>query len=373
MSLLVMQYLKALGVAISVGLIFARVVFAQEDVGEIAQLGLRESAVPARDMKAWRRPTKIVVLIDSATRLQWFQQAVAGSKVQLFGAHNPSEFLSLVKGADAVEGICTPEVIEAGSDLRWIQTQGVGVENCLAIPRVASGNIILTNMQEIDASNVAEHAMALVLALSRQIPAFVTSQKERTWITHLPREMTELQDRTMLIVGLGANGTAIAQRAHAFGMHIVATRHSGAPGPGFVDYVGAAGELQALIGRADFVVSTVPLTPQTEGLFDAAMFAKMKHGAFFINVGRGKSVVTADLVKALNDGQIAGAGLDVVDPEPLPPNDPLWLAQNVIITPHVANLSAKKMERFWLVMRENLRRYVLGDRLLSVVDPTRGY
>lgn len=368
-----MQSLRAFGVAVCLGLFFTDMARPQDDAAAIAELGLPESAVPARDMKAWREPTKIVVLIDSAARLQWFQEAVAGSKVQLVGAHNPSEFLSLVKGADAVEGICTPEVIEAGAELRWIQTQGAGVENCLAIPRVAGGNIILTNMQQIDAPSVAEHAMALVLALSRQIPAFLANQKQRTWTAPLARPMTDLQDRTMLIVGLGANGTAIAARAHAFGMHIVATRHSGAPGPAFVDYVGAPAELQSLVGRADFVINATPLTPQTEGLFNAALFARMKRGAVFINVGRGKSVVTADLVKALNDGQLAGAGLDVVDPEPLPPSDPLWLAPNVIITPHVANLSARRMQRLWLVMRENLRRYVRGDRLLSLVDPTRGY
>jgi phosphoglycerate dehydrogenase-like enzyme len=361
------------GVALILGLFLAQIACAQDEVKEIAELSLRQSSVPVRDMKAWRRPTKIVVLIDSEARLQWFRAAIAGSKVQLLGAHNPSEFLSQVKGADAVEGICTPAVVEAGSELRWIQTQSVGVENCLAIPRVDSGSIILTNMQEIDAPNVAEHALALLLALSRQIPAFVTNQKERTWTTHLAREMFDLQDRTLLIVGLGSNGTAIAERAHAFGMHIIATRYSSASGPGFVDYVGAAGELPALIGRADVVVNTTPLTPQTTGLFDATMFAKMKRSAFFINVGRGKSVVTADLAKALGTGQIGGAALDVVDPEPLPPNDPLWLAPNLIITPHVANQSAKRMERFWLVMRENLRRYVVGDPLLFVVDPKRGY
>ena len=191
-----------MGVALILGLILAQIACAQDDVKEIAELSLRESSVPARDMKAWRRPTKIVVLIDSEARLQWFRAAIAGSKVQLLGAHNPSEFLSQVKGADAVEGICTPVVVEAGSELRWIQTQSVGVENCLAIPRVESGNIILTNMQEIDAPNVAEHALALLLALSRQIPAFVANQKEHTWTTHLAREMVDLQDRTLLIVGM---------------------------------------------------------------------------------------------------------------------------------------------------------------------------
>jgi phosphoglycerate dehydrogenase-like enzyme len=156
-------------------------------------------------------------------------------------------------------------------------------------------------------------------------------------------------------------------------MHVIATSNSGSSRVSGVDYVGKPDELARLIGRADVVVNAAPLTPKTARLFDAAMFEKMKRGALFINVGRGKSVDTADLVQALNSGQVAGAGLDVVDPEPLPPDDPLWRTPNVIITPHVANQSPLRMLRFWAVMRENLRRYVVGDRLLSVVDPARGY
>jgi phosphoglycerate dehydrogenase-like enzyme len=324
-------------------------------------------------MRLWHPPRKIVVLIDSEARLQWFRDAIPASPVKLVGAHNPAEFLVQVRDADAVEGICTPEVINAGRQLRSIQTQGAGVEDCLAIPRVGDGQILLTNMRAVDAQNVAEHALALVLALSRRVGTFINAQQRSTWLAHPLDDMADLQGSTMLIVGLGANGTAIAERAHAFGMHIIATNDNGAAGPSFVDYIGKPDELLKLISRADFVVNAAPLTPKTLGLFNAEMLGEMKATAFFINVGRGRSVVTPDLVKVLNDGEIAGAALDVVDPEPLPPDDPLWKIPNVIITPHVANQSPLRMERSWAVMRENLRRYVRGDRLLSVVDPVKGY
>ncbi|MEQ9449861.1 MAG: NAD(P)-dependent oxidoreductase, partial [Rhodospirillaceae bacterium] len=151
------------------------------------------------------------------------------------------------------------------------------------------------------------------------------------------------------------------------------TRNSSRDGPAFVDYVGLASELPELIGEADVVVNATPLTPATTGLFDAAMFERMKTSAFFINIGRGASVVTDDLVTALERGHIAGAGLDVTDPEPLPNGHPLWSAPNVIITPHIAGVSQLKLDRVWEVMRENLRRYVAGEKMLSVVDPTLGY
>jgi phosphoglycerate dehydrogenase-like enzyme len=359
--------------AITLGLIFSHTTYSRDDSDVITELGLQESAVPVRDMGAWRKPKKIVVLIDSPARLQWFHEALAGTEVELFGAHNPAEFLAMIKGADAVEGLCNADIIAADANLRWIQTQGAGVEGCLANPRVASGDILLTNMQRVDSSSVAEHTLALILALSRQLPAYVSSQRRRTWGSRLSGDMVSLQGGTILIIGLGGNGTAVAERAHAFGMHIIATRPNGPPELAFVDYIGAPDELASLIGRADVVVNAAPLTPQTTGLFNAAMFDKMKRTALFINVGRGKSVITMDLVRALNDGRIAGAGLDVVDPEPLPPGHPLWQARNVIITPHVAGRSTLSAERSWIVMRENLRRYIRGEKLLSIVDPKRGY
>lgn len=352
--------------------LFARLSFAEEDAASvIAALGLRESVVAARDMKDWEKPHKIVVLSDSAARAAWFQEVA--KDVTVVGARSRAEAMAQIVDADGLVGGCDPDLINAGAKLRWIQSQAAGVEDCLAIPKVRNGGVILTNMQRVNGPNISEHAMALILTLTRQINAYLANQSEGTWDRQPPQKLMDLDGHTMLVVGLGGIGTMIAERAHAFGMHVIATRDRDHEGPSFVDYVGVADELPKLIGQADIVVNVTPLTPETTGLFNAAMFERMKPGAYFINVGRGKSVVTDDLLAALKTGRIAGAGLDVVDPEPLPKDHPLWHALNVVITPHVAGSSELKLDRAWLVMRENLRRYVAGDKLFSVVDVERGY
>jgi phosphoglycerate dehydrogenase-like enzyme len=346
--------------------------FAEENpTSVIAALGLRESDVAARDMNQWEKPRKIVVMTKSAARVAELQRAVKG--VTVVGAPTRREAMAQIADADGLIGNCKVDVINAGVALRWIQTLSAGVEHCVAIPKVHNGGIILTNMQRVNGPNVAEHTMALILTLTRQINAYLANQSVGIWARGPRLKLMDLEGHTMLVVGLGGIGTAIAARAHAFGMHILATRGSGHEGPNFVDYVGVADELPKLIGRADIVVNVTPLTPETTGLFNAAMFARMKPNAYFINVGRGKSVVTDDLLAALKTGRIAGAGLDVVDPEPLPRHHPLWHAPNIVITPHVAGRSELKLDDAWLVIRENLRRYVAGDKLYSVVDVTRGY
>jgi phosphoglycerate dehydrogenase-like enzyme len=212
----------------------------------------------------------------------------------------------------------------------------------------------------------------MLLSLSRGLYLY---QARDTWERGLvPEErLWELTGKTMLVVGLGGIGTEVARRAHALGMRVIATRGSRREGPDFVSYVGLADELLDLAPQADVVVNAAPLTPATTGLFDARFFAALKPGAYFINVGRGRSVVTADLLAALEAGQIAGAGLDVTDPEPLPDGHPLWSRPDVIITPHVAAGSDLRVERLWTVLRENLRRYAAGEPMLSVVDTARGY
>jgi phosphoglycerate dehydrogenase-like enzyme len=352
--------------------LFASLSSAEENAASVvAALGLRESAAAARDMKGWQKPRKIVVLSDSADRVAWLQQAATG--VTVVGARTRAEATAQIADADGLIGSCDPNVINAGARLRWIQTVAAGVEDCLANPKVRDGGIILTNMQRVNGPNISEHAMALILTLTRQINAYLANQIEGEWDRRTPQKLMDLDGHTMLVVGLGGIGTAIAERAHAFGMHVIATRSSGHEGPSFVDYVGVPDELPKLIGQADIVVNATPLTPETTGLFNAAMFERMKPSAYFINVGRGKSVVTDDLLAALKTGRIAGAGLDVVDPEPLPKDHPLWHARNVVITPHVAGRSELKLDRAWLVIRENLRRYVSGDKLFSVVDVKSGY
>jgi phosphoglycerate dehydrogenase-like enzyme len=156
-------------------------------------------------------------------------------------------------------------------------------------------------------------------------------------------------------------------------MRVVATRASGRTGPEYVSYVGLPDELLKLTKDADFVVNCTPLTPETTGMFNREFFAAMKPSAYFLSVGRGQSTVTADLIAALRDGRIAGAGLDVVDPEPLPADSPLWHLPNVVITPHVSANTEVSREQRDALLRENLRRYVAGDPMLAVVDIERGY
>ena len=156
-------------------------------------------------------------------------------------------------------------------------------------------------------------------------------------------------------------------------MRVIATRNSSRNGPDFVDYVGLSDELPKLMAEADVVVNALPLTEATTNLFNADLFARMKPTALFINVGRGGSVVSTDLVDALKSGTIAGAGLDVQDIEPMPEDHPLWDAPNLLITPHVSGFGDAGRDMFWSILRENLRRYATGDKMLSVVDIEKGY
>jgi phosphoglycerate dehydrogenase-like enzyme len=224
---------------------------------------------------------------------------------------------------------------------------------------------------------MAEHALALLLALARALPVYVGEQQAGAF-TRGFRELRaerplELEGKTLLVVGLGGIGTEVASRAHGLGMRVIATRNSRREGPDYVDYVGLADEYVELAKRADVVVNATPLTPATRGMFDARFFGEIKEGAYFINIGRGESVVTDALVAALESHRLGAAGLDVTDPEPLPPGHPLWSMRNVIITPHVATSSDFRDERTIALVAENVRRYVRGDKVLSVVDLAQGY
>jgi phosphoglycerate dehydrogenase-like enzyme len=233
---------------------------------------------------------------------------------------------------------------------------------------------MLTNMQKMSSPVIGEHATAMVLSLARGLVPLGKAMADGKWVrgSEIIAGMQSYGGKTVLIVGLGGIGTEAARRLAALDMRIIATRRSSREGPEFVDYVGLSHELHELAPQADFIVNALPHTPETKGTFDAAFFDATKRGAHFINVGRGKTVVTADLVAALESGQIAGAALDVTDPEPLPPRHPLWLMNNVIITPHVSSRGGNRI-RHNIVAKENLRRFIAGEALLNVVDPELGY
>jgi phosphoglycerate dehydrogenase-like enzyme len=182
-----------------------------------------------------------------------------------------------------------------------------------------------------------------------------------------------LEGRTMLVVGLGGIGSEIARRAHGFGMRVLATRRSDTPGPTYVERVGRPGDLLAMLREADVVAVCVPLTTETRGQFDARAFDAMKAGAILVNIARGPVVDTDALIDALRRGHLAGACLDVTDPEPLPVESPLWSMRNVVITPHVASRAELTETRRQALFIENMRRFGAGEPLLNVVDKTAEY
>lgn len=338
----------------------------------VETLGLEEAPQAVRERPGWRRPDRILVRADQA-RVDWLAEAAPG--VELVAVPELAAARTAAPGADAVIGYCDAELLAAGETIRWVQLPYAGVERCVELPVIAERHILLTNAQRVYGPEIAEHVIAMMLSLTRGLNVYWARQQDAEWDRDaLPESrLWEVRGKTMLVIGLGGIGTEVARRAHALGMRVLATRGSSRGGPPFVEYVGLADELMELVPRAHVVVNAAPLTPATTGLFDAGFFAAMRPDAWFINVGRGRSVVTEDLLRALEAGAIAGAALDVTDPEPLPPEHPLWRAPNVIITPHVAAGSDLRAERLWEVMRENLRRYVAGEPMLSVVSLEKGY
>ena len=339
----------------------------------IQRLGLEESATPVRDRAGWAPPRKVLVWNRAPNVLPALQAAAPG--VELLPATSPAEAQRLAGDAEVAIGFCSAELLGAAPRLKWIQVFWAGVEDCVAVPALRERGVLLTNMQRVAGPVMAEHVTAMMLAFARGLQFYIPEREAARWTEELPASvrMLTLEDKNVLVVGLGGIGTEVARRAHALGMRVTATRASGRDGPDFVSYVGLPDELHKLAAEADFIVNTTPLTPATTGIFDAGFFAAAKPGAYFINVGRGGSVVEADLVAALRSGRLAGAGLDVTEPEPLPASSPLWKMQNVIITPHVSSASDMGIEARIKVVAENLRRYVAGEPMLSVVDVDKGY
>lgn len=335
--------------------------------------GLEASTVAARDWPGWRRPERVVVRVDEPARLAWLQSAAPG--VELVPLLPGSDLEADLQGADALIGACSEELLAKGTELRWIQVLTAGVEHCVSVPGLVERDIRLTNMQRVAGPVMAEHVFALLLGLTRNVGHWIDAQRAAQWrrFEGGRDRMVSLRGKTLLVVGLGGIGTEVARLGHAFGMEVIATRASAREGPAFVSYVGLPHELNTLAQRADVVVNTVPLTAQTRGIFNAEFFGVLPAGALFINVGRGASVDTDALIDALESGRLSGAGLDVTDPEPLPADHPLWRREEVIITPHVSAGSDAGREDRWLIARENLRRYVEGEPLLSVVNVERGY
>lgn len=278
--------------------------------------------------------------------------------------------------ADGIDArIMSPAFLEKATKLVWVHSPSAGVDRFIAMDGIAKNDkIVLTNSRAAHGPAIADHAMAMLLTLTRNLRYYEAEQGKSRWTRGAtPAPSFALQDRTMLVVGIGGIGTEIAQRAHGFGMKVIATRRTDTPAPDYVARVGKPADLLSMLPEADVVAVCVPLTPETEHMFNAEAFAAMKPGSYLINIARGKVIDTDAMLAALKSGQLAGACLDVTEPEPLPADHPLWKQPNVIITPHVASDATLTDERIEALVIENIRRFGAGEPLLNVVDKQAGY
>jgi phosphoglycerate dehydrogenase-like enzyme len=278
--------------------------------------------------------------------------------------------------ADGIDGrFATPEFIQKAPKLVWVQSMSAGVDRYLGNKVLMEADrIVLTNMRAVHGPAIADHAMAMLLTLTRDLRFYEKAQAAGKWTDESPQvRPVALQGRTMLVVGIGGIGTEIAQRAHGFGMKVIATRRSDTPAPAYVERVGKPEDLMKMLPEADVVAICVPLTTETAGMMNAAAFSAMKPGAYLINIARGRIVDTDAMMTALESGRLAGACLDVTDPEPLPEGHALWRQKNVVITPHVAAEADLTETRHWELFRENVRRFGAGEPLLNCVDKKAGY
>ena len=310
---------------------------------------------------------KVLIPQWEPERIEDLKAAVPG--VELLVAKDSRE---QIRDVDAAFGFIDEAHIRAGKKLRWVQQGSAGVEGVVGIPELAERDIMLTNMQRTFAPEIADQAIAYLLAFTRGLTFFIRKPPEGSWGRQPEVVLDELQGKTLLVIALGGIGSEIARRAFGFGMRVLATDPKVMERPLFVEELHRPDAFHRLLPRADVIASAVPLTSLSRRMIGAREFAMMRRGAVLINVSRGGVVDTDAMVAALDRGQVAAAGLDVTDPEPLPPGHPLW-KRNVIITPHTAGQSPGGRRRVHELFRENLRRFAAGEMLLNVVDKKAGY
>ncbi|MBK5292251.1 MAG: D-2-hydroxyacid dehydrogenase [Acidobacteriia bacterium] len=322
------------------------------------------------------------ILMEASSRQSWVSndaalakyRAAAGTGADVVVARSPEEFAREVANADAVIGGISKELFPKARKLKWVQTISAGVEAYSFWPEFVQSNVQLTNCKVVQGPTIADHAFAMLLALTRGLYEYIPNRSKQEWARNrLPEGMTELPGMTALVIGAGGIGTQIAQRAHGFGMKVIGVDPQDVPISNYFSAVVPPDRLNEVLPKADVVFVSAPLTPKSQHMIADKQFELMKKGAYFIAVSRGKLYDKQALVKALDSKKLAGAGVDVTDPEPLPKNDSLWNFPNLIITPHVASAAEGSNARRIGVIEDNIRRFAHGEPLTHVVDKAKGY
>ncbi|MEM7360355.1 MAG: D-2-hydroxyacid dehydrogenase [Pseudomonadota bacterium] len=347
---------------------------------QIELAGFTESTIPARDLAGYRPLKRVLVVFANEEQAKLLNSVAPDVEFVTTPGISPGSDVS--GDFDAVILACSiPDALDVVGDVAWIHSYSAGVEDCLAHPQLQrreanEEDYIITNSSGTAASIIGEHAIAMMMSFSRGLHHFRDAQAKADWSRRLEAESsvtTTVGGKTLLVLGLGSIGKEVAKRANALGMKVIATRNSSRSGPEYVDYVGLADETLELASQADVIVNALPLTDSTRGMVNAEFFKTMKNSALLISVGRGGTTNTDDLISALDAGELAGAALDVTDPEPLPADHPLWQQKNVIITPHLAGTGGDARAKMYSLLLENIRRYRAGEPLINVVSSKAGY
>ena len=259
--------------------------------------------------------------------------------------------------------------------LRWVQSYSAGVERILHLSGstyLRDSDIILTNNQVVQGPEIADHALAMLLAFTRQIPKYIANREQALWQGG-NQGLTELKDKTAVVIGVGGIGSNVAIRAWAFGMNVIGVDPEDFPMNPIVKRYVKPDQLDSVLPEADVVFVSAPDTEMSHKMMGPSQFNLMKQNSYFICVSRGGLYDLNALVKALDSKKLAGAGVDVTDPEPLPKEHALWKFPNVIITPHVAGRSDQDRARMLSTIRENINRFAAGKPLINIVDKKKGY
>ncbi|MBY0506854.1 MAG: D-2-hydroxyacid dehydrogenase [Bryobacteraceae bacterium] len=277
--------------------------------------------------------------------------------------------------ADAVIGAPSAELLQLGKNVKWLQVMSAGVEPVLHLSGsnyLRDSDIVLTNNQIVQGPEIADHALALLLTLSRGLLKFERMRTEENWQPR-PYPGIELRGKTAVVVGVGGIGSQIALRAWAFGMNVIGVDPEDIPFSPFITRVVKPDQIDSVMPLADVLFISAPHTPQSHKMIGPKQFELMKQNSYFIAVSRGGTYDLNSLIKALDSRRLAGAGVDVMDPEPLPKGNALWKFDNVVITPHIAGRSDMDRGRMVGTIGANIRRFIAGQPLLNVVDKKKGY
>jgi phosphoglycerate dehydrogenase-like enzyme len=328
-------------------------------------IALSALALPAQTLK-------IVAPGMSPAEVQDYQSV--SNKVKIVGVTKENVMQEIVD-ADAFIGTITPQMVRAGKKLRWVAIRSAGVETVLhrsGGTDLRDSNIILTNNQIVQGVEIADHAMAMLLSLTRNIPNFIKMRESGKWVGN-KAGLVELNGKTAVVIGVGGIGSQIAIRAWAHGMKVIGVDPEDIPWSPFVTRIVKPDMLDEVIPQADVVFISAPHTEKSHKMMGPKQFELMKKDSYFIAVSRGGIYDLPALVKALDSKRLAGAGVDVTDPEPLPEGNSLWKFDNAIVTPHIAGRSDKDAARMNDTIKENIRRFADGKPLINVVDKQKGY